>query len=125
MDIEKLRIYCLSKKSATEDFPFDESTLTFKVKEKMFCLVNIDNPDSINLKCDPEKAVEFREEYEEIIPGFHMNKKYWNTVDIRGTLKDSFICEMIDGSFDLVVETLTRKLRLELNEEYDLKFRIP
>ena len=114
MNIEKLREYCISKKYVTEDFPFDETTLTFKIKGKMFCLVDIDNPDSINLKCDPEKAVELREEYDEIIPGFHMNKKHWNTVDIRGTLKDSLITEMIDDSYDLVVETLPKKLRLEL-----------
>lgn len=114
MDIEKLREYCLSKISTSEDFPFDETTLTFKIKGKMYCLIDLDRPDSINLKCDPEKVVELREEYDEIIPGYHMNKKHWNTVDIRGTLKDSFIFEMIDDSYDLVVETLPKKLRLEL-----------
>lgn len=114
MDIEKLREYCLSKISTSEDFPFDETTLTFKIKGKMYCLIDLDSPDSINLKCDPEKVVELREEYDEIIPGYHMNKKHWNTVDIRGTLKDSFIFEMIDDSYDLVVETLPKKLRLEL-----------
>ena len=98
MDIEKLREYCLSKKSATEDFPFDESTLAFRIKEKMFCIIDVDNPDSINLKCDPERAIELREEYQDIIPGFHMNKKHWNTVSISGTLKDSFICELIEAS---------------------------
>jgi len=117
MNIEKLRKYCLSKKNVIEDFPFDETTLTFKIKGKMFCLIDIDNPDSINLKCDPERAVELREKYEEIIPGFHMNKKHWNTVDIRGTLKDSLIIKMIDESYELVVETLPKKLRSELTED--------
>jgi len=117
MNIEKLRDYCLSKKSAAEDFPFDESTLVFKIKGKMFCLIDINNPDSINLKCDPEKAVELREEYDEIIPGFHMNKKHWNTVDLRGTLRDSFIIKMIDDSYELVVKTLPKKMRLELGGE--------
>jgi predicted DNA-binding protein (MmcQ/YjbR family) len=114
MDIEKLREYCLSKKFATEDFPFDESTLAFRIKGKMFCIVDADNPASINLKCDPERALELREEYGEIIPGFHMNKRHWNTVDINGTLKDSFIFELIDHSYDLVVRTLPKKLRAEI-----------
>jgi predicted DNA-binding protein (MmcQ/YjbR family) len=117
MDIEKLRGYCLSKKNATEDFPFDESTLAFRIGGKMFCITDLDNPESINLKCDPEKAVELREEFEEIIPGFHMNKKHWNTVNIIGTLKDDLIFEMIDHSYDLVVNTLPKKLRGELSNE--------
>ena len=114
MDIEKLREYCLSKNNATEDFPFDESTLAFRIKGKMFCLIDVENPGTINLKCDPERALELREEYEEIIPGFHMNKKHWNTVDISGTLKDNFICELIDHSYDLVVKTLPKKLKADI-----------
>jgi predicted DNA-binding protein (MmcQ/YjbR family) len=114
MDIEKLRGYCLSKTGATEDFPFDESTLVFRIKGKIFCLTDLDKPDTINLKCDPERAAELREEHEEIIPGFHMNKKHWNTVDINGTLTDSFIFDLIDHSYDLVVNTLPQKLRAEL-----------
>ena len=117
MDIEKLRRHCLSKTGATEDFPFDESTLAFRIKGKMFCLTDLDKPDSINLKCDPEKAVELREEHEEIIPGFHMNKRHWNTVDINGTLTDSFIFDLVDHSYDLVVKTLPRKLRAEIGKD--------
>ncbi len=115
MDVEKLREYCLSKTGATEDFPFDESTLAFRIKGKMFCITDLEKPDRINLKCDPERAVELREEYEEIIPGFHMNKKHWNTVDINGTLNDKFIFELIDHSYDMVVKTLPKKFRDSLS----------
>ena len=109
MDFEELRDYCLRKQGVNESFPFDEETLVFKVCSKMFCLINSKPPFSINLKCDPEKAIELREEYEEIIPGYHMSKKHWNTVDIEGDLSDKFLQELLDNSYNLVVEKLTKK----------------
>ncbi len=109
MDIEQLREYCLKKQGVTESLPFDEEILVFKVGSKMFALINITPPHSVNLKCEPEKAIELREEYEEIIPGYHMNKKHWNTVDIEGNLSNSFIQELIDDSYNLVYQKLTKK----------------
>ena len=114
MNLETLQEYCLKKNGVTEGFPFDEETLVFKVAEKMFCLVNLTPPWSINLKCNPEKAIELREEYEEIIPGFHMNKKHWNTDDLHGTLKNLLIEELIDDSYSLVLAGLTKKVRESL-----------
>lgn len=111
MNIDTLQKYCLNKKEVTESFPFDEETLVFKVAEKIFCLVNLTPPWSINLKCDPEKAIELREEYEEIIPGYHMNKKHWNTVDLHGSLKNSLIEELIDDSYNLVFAGLPKRVK--------------
>jgi len=88
LDIDKLRDHCLNKAGVSESFPFDDGTLVFKVGSKIFCLVNLTPPLSINLKCSPEKAIEFREEYEEIKPGYHMNKKHWNTISLEGKLED-------------------------------------
>ena len=116
MDIEKLREYCLAKNGVTESFPFDNDTLVFKGKNKIFCLVDLRSSLRINLKCPPDKAVEYREEYNEIIPGYHMNKKHWNTVDLEGTLVDSFILEMIDESYKLVKDTLSKKDRVSLDD---------
>lgn len=109
MDIEKITSYCLSKKGSSDHFPFDETTLVFKVMDKMFCLVNLTPPLSINLKCEPDNAVELREEFEEITPGYHMNKKHWNTIDLEGNLSDKLIKEMIDESYNLVVSKLPKK----------------
>lgn len=114
MNIESFREYCISKKGVTEEFPFDSQTLVFKVVGKMFSLTNIDLFESVNLKCDPEWSMELREKYTSIIPGFHMNKKHWNTVYIDGSEKDSLIKEWIDHSYDIVVSGLTKKLRNEL-----------
>jgi predicted DNA-binding protein (MmcQ/YjbR family) len=109
LDIDKLRDHCLNKAGVSEGFPFDDETLVFKVGRKIFCLVNLNFPLSINLKCNPEKAIELREEYEEIIPGYHMNKKHWNTISLEGNLEDDFIKEMIDHSYFLVYNKLTQK----------------
>lgn len=119
MHIEALRNHCLAKKGVTEEFPFDESTLVFKVMGKMFALVGLERlPVSANLKCDPERAVELREQHpEDILPGWHMNKKHWNTVLLEGDLEGGFICELIDHSYNLVVGKLTKKLRSELEKE--------
>lgn len=109
MDIETLREYCLSKKGATESFPFDEVTLVFKVAGKIFALTSLDGNFSINIKCKPEKAIELREHYPSVLPGYHMDKKHWNTVMIDGTIQDSLICQWIDDSYDLVISKLSLK----------------
>ena len=94
MNIEQYRDYCLAKPGTTESFPFDQNTLVFKVMDKMFALADVDQFISMNLKCDPERAVKLREQYEEVIPGYHMNKKHWNTVVIDGVLSDEFLYEL-------------------------------
>lgn len=114
MHIEAFYNYCLSLPGTAEDFPFDEQTLVFKVMGKMFALTDVDEFESINLKCDPVKALELRAVYEEIQPGWHMNKKHWNTVSTKGSLEDAFILELIRHSYDLVVEKLPKKERAKL-----------
>ena len=116
MNIEEIREYCISKKGTEEAFPFDEVTLVFKVMNKMYALLSLDKGTSINLKCEPEKAIELRETYNAIIPGFHMNKKHWNTVDYKSNLPDTLVKELIDHSYELVVSSLTKKLKKELEE---------
>src|SRR6056297_3210657 len=109
MDIETLRNYCISKKGVTEGLPFGPDTLVFKVMGKMFVLASLDAiPLSVNLKCDPEKAISLREEYENnILPGYHMNKQHWNTVVLDGHLKPDFIFQLVDDSYNLVEAGLT------------------
>ncbi|MFD0795345.1 MmcQ/YjbR family DNA-binding protein [Mucilaginibacter litoreus] len=110
MNIEDLRDYCLEKPGATESFPFGEDTLVFKVGEKIFLLTGL-NEQSFNVKCDPEKAIELREKYTEITPGYHMNKKHWNTVRTDGFLTDKQIKEMIDHSYEIVLNSLPKQVR--------------
>lgn len=115
MNIEAFRTYCLSKKFVTESFPFDETTLVFKVADKMFSLTALDRqPTQVNLKCDPEKSILLREEFEDVIEGFHMSKKHWNTITIEGNLSNELIIELIDHSYDLVVKGMTKKKQTEL-----------
>lgn len=114
MDIGTIREYCLKKKGVTEGFPFDEETLVFKVMGKMFALTNLNPPRILNLKCDPERAIELREEYEHITPGYHMNKQHWNTLDLDGTLSTKLIKELIDHSYELIVAGLPKKEKLKL-----------
>lgn len=114
MNIEELREYCITKKGVTESFPFDEETLVFKVMNKMFLLTNINKDLSMNVKCDPEKAIELREEYSSVLPGWHMNKKHWNTVNIDGSISDNQLKKWIDHSYVLIVDSLTKKLQNEL-----------
>ena len=115
MNIEEFRDYCLSKKYVTECFPFDTTTLVFKVANKMFALSGLENiPASVNLKCDPERAIELREEYSGIVAGFHMSKKHWNTITIEGNIPIDFIEELVDHSYNLVVKGMTKKLQKEL-----------
>jgi predicted DNA-binding protein (MmcQ/YjbR family) len=109
MDLEKVRSYCLKKKGVTETLPFDEETPVYKVMGKMFLLSNLTPPVSINIKCDPELAVELREKYDAVIPGFHMNKVHWNTVMLDGSISDKYICEWIDLSYDLIIKGLPKK----------------
>jgi predicted DNA-binding protein (MmcQ/YjbR family) len=121
MNIQQLRDYCISKKGVTEHFPFDDVTLVFKVMNKMFALSGLDKwergEESINLKCDPERAEELRGEYEGIIAGFHMSKKHWNTVAINTSdVSDNLVKELINHSYDLVVNGLTKKAQKELKE---------
>jgi predicted DNA-binding protein (MmcQ/YjbR family) len=114
MNIELLRNYCIAKKGVEETFPFDNDTLVFKVMEKMFALTSLNEPVSVNLKCDPEYAISLREQYDAIQPGWHMSKTHWNTVSFLGNLDDKFILELVDHSYDQVVKGLTKKLRAEL-----------
>lgn len=115
MNIEELREFCLSKNGVEECFPFDETTLVFKVKGKMFALTDLhDEPLSVNLKCDPETTEELRAQYACITPGYHMNKKHWNTVIIDGSVSDKQICEWIDDSYNLVVKSLPKKIQINL-----------
>ena len=110
MDIESLREYCLKKPEAEETFPFGDTVLVFKVRGKMFLLVSLDNPVlQFNVKCDPEKAIEWREEYAAVQPGYHMNKKMWNTVIVDGSIPARVLRQMIDDSYVLVVRSLPKK----------------
>ncbi len=115
MHIEAFYNYCHSLPGVTEDFPFDEQTLVFKVMGKMFALTDVDKFSSINLKCDPVRAIELRSSFEEIKPGYHMNKKHWNTVSVQGSLEDDLIIELIKHSYDMVVEKLPKKDRVKLS----------
>jgi len=116
MDIESIRSYCLSKKGTEEGFPFDDTTLVIKVGGKIFILINLETDPSMNLKCDPDRAIELREANPAIIPGYHMNKKHWNTVVLDGSLSKKLIQEMIDHSYDLVFGSLPGKLRFEIEQ---------
>lgn len=116
MDVEQIRNYCLSKKGVTEDFPFDEHALVFKVLGKMFALTSLKGWEagnqSINLKCDPEYAQELRAEYDSIEPGFHMNKKHWNTIRLfKDELPPDFVKQLIDHSYNMVVKGMSKKLK--------------
>ena len=115
MNIESLREYCLLKPAVKETFPFGPENLVFKVMDKMFLLIGLDNPFKFNVKCDPEKAVLLREEYNEVQPGYHMNKTHWNTVSINGRLTDRQLQEMIDHSYDLVVASLPKNKQALIN----------
>jgi predicted DNA-binding protein (MmcQ/YjbR family) len=117
MNIEEFRDYCLALPGATEDFPFDASTLVFKVGGKMFALTDIEEKFSINLKCDPEKAIRLREEYPCITPGYHMSKKHWNTVMVDGSMDDTMLYHFIDHSYKLVFNSLPQKVKNAFNSD--------
>lgn len=121
MNIQQLYEFCLSKKCVTEHFPFDEDTLVFKVGGKMFCLTSLKewekgNP-SLNLKCNPERALELREQYEAVKPGYHMSKVHWNTVSVNSDVTQKLLIELINHSYDLVFSSLTKKLQEEIKKE--------
>ncbi|MEQ8476796.1 MmcQ/YjbR family DNA-binding protein [Fulvivirga sp.] len=115
MDIEFYREYCIKKPGVTESFPFDNNILVFKVMNKMFALCDVDLFTSVNLKCDPERSVQLREQYEGIIPGYHMNKTHWNTIQMDGTIPDKLFLELIDHSYELIVNSLPKKSKEELS----------
>lgn len=116
MDIETFRDYCLSKKGAEEGFPFGDTTIVFKVMGKLFAATNIERlPPRANLKCEPELAISLREKYSSVIPGYHMNKKHWNTVDFEGDVNSDEIIKMIDHSYQIVVEGLNKTQKLALD----------
>lgn len=115
MNIEDFYNYCLLKKGTTEDFPFDKDTLVFKVGGKMFALTSLkkweEGDHSVNLKCDPEYALELRAAYQAVLPGYHMSKKHWNTVCFNKDLSDKMIFELVDHSYELVIKSLPKKLQ--------------
>jgi predicted DNA-binding protein (MmcQ/YjbR family) len=113
MEAETIREYCLKMKGVTESFPFGEDTLVFKVMGKIFALMSLEDR-SINLKCDPEKAIALREEFSEVIPGYHMNKVHWNTVSLTGSVPEKRIKEWISESYLLVAEGLPGKTKKAL-----------
>jgi predicted DNA-binding protein (MmcQ/YjbR family) len=111
MDLTQFREYCLSKPGATEGTPFGPDVLVFKVGGKMFALAALNEvPTTVNLKCDPDLALDLRDRYEQVRPGYHMNKKHWNTVEIEGSVPDTELRKMIDHSYDLVVESLPKSM---------------
>ena len=120
MNIQQLYEFCLLKKGVTEHFPFDEDTLVFKVGGKMFALTSLEGWEkgtpAINLKCDPDRALELRAEFESIKPGYHMSKIHWNTVTFEGDVSDKMICNFITDSYHLILKSLTKKMQLEIAE---------
>jgi predicted DNA-binding protein (MmcQ/YjbR family) len=110
MHIESLREYCLSKTGTEETFPFGPDTLVYKVNGKIYLLAGLDEqPARFNVKCDPDKAIELRDEYPAVLPGYHMNKKHWNTIILDGSITDRLLKEWIDHSYELVNKIVTRK----------------
>jgi len=118
MNLENITNYCLSKKGVIEDFPFNEETLVYKVGGKIFVLIPLEKmPLQINLKCDPEKAIELREQNENVEPGWHMNKKYWNTVTVNGSIRWNDLKDWIDHSYDEVVKGLNKSEKDKLKKQ--------
>lgn len=117
MNIEEFRAYCISKPGVEETLPFGPSALVFKVMGKMFAICDIDNFTSFSAKCDPERAIELREEYPDSITGaYHMNKTHWNSVKCDGSVPCALLLKLIDDSYDLIVQSLPKKLREELDQ---------
>jgi predicted DNA-binding protein (MmcQ/YjbR family) len=115
MDASAFREYCLKKRGTTESSPFGPEHIVFKVGNKMYALVALDEiPATANLKCDPDRALELRDRYEDVRPGYHMNKKHWNTVVIAGAIPQAEVRKMIDHSYELVVQSLPKKTREQL-----------
>lgn len=119
--LDEFREYCLSKAGVTEDTPFGPDTLVFKVMNKIFAITRIDTYEFINLKCDPEKAIELREQWPGIKPGWHMNKQHWNSVNVDGSVPDALIKELTDISYQLIAAGLPNKVREELDSMSGVK----
>ena len=121
MNIQQLYEFCLAKKAVTEHFPFDEDTLVFKVAGKMFCLTSLSSWEegrpSLNLKCDPQKAIEWREEFEGVLEGYHMNKKHWNTILVNQDVPDQKVIYFVNHSYELVIAHLPKKIREEFKND--------
>lgn len=115
MDIERIRTYCLTKKGSNESFPFDDVTLVFKVVDRIFAVVSLNYPDHVCLKCQPDYAIDLRDQYDGIIGAPHFNKKHWNLVSFDSNVPDSLILSLIDHSYDEVLKKFTRKQK----EHYD------
>ncbi len=117
MNIETLRTYCLKRKGVTEELPFGPDTLVYKVMGKVFLLTSLDREGlQFNVKCDPDKAVDLRDRYDAVQPGYHMNKKHWNTVVVDGSISTQLLNEMIDHSYELVIQSLPKKIKDELSK---------
>ena len=118
MNIEQFYEFCLAKKGVTEHFPFDEDTLVFKVGGKIFCLTSLkkweEGDHSINLKCEPQRALELRAEYEAVEPGYHMSKIHWNTITFNSDVSDKMLLELINHSYELIFKSLTKKAQNEI-----------
>lgn len=114
MYLEEIRSHCLKKLATEESFPFDNQTLVFKVYGKIFALLDVESANRINVKCEPEKAIELREQYIAVIPGYHMNKKHWNTILFNEDVPDKLILEFIDDSYNLVFDSLPKRIKNEI-----------
>jgi predicted DNA-binding protein (MmcQ/YjbR family) len=115
VNVETFRDFCLGLPHCTESLPFDDVTLCFKIADlRIFAILPLDTPNSVNLKCDPEKAVELREQYNAVIPGFHSNKKHWNTVSFNDDLDDELLFKLVQHSYELVWEKIPKKIRVNL-----------
>lgn len=114
MNIESVREYCLSLPHATEDFPFDETTLAFRIGGRIFAMIDLERTEWFVLKCNPDMAIELREKYAEISPAWHMNKRHWNQINLFGYLSEELICSLIRHSYSLVVQKLPKALRISL-----------
>ena len=118
MDLEHIREHALSKPGVSEDFPFDSDTLAFRVGQKIFLLAPLERiPQRFNAKCAPELALELRETYASITPGYHMNKRHWNTIELNGSIPNPKLIELVDHSYVLVFASLPRKIRLEIEAQ--------
>ena len=118
IELEDVRDYCLLLPEVSEGYPFGEDHLVFKVKDKMFCLMSLEAyPSTMNLKCEPDRAIELREQYDGIAPGYHMNKKHWNTLILDGSVPSSLIQELLDHSYELVVGSLKKSDRERVQGE--------
>lgn len=116
MNIESVREYCLSLPHATEDFPFDETTLAFRIGGRIFAMIDLERTEWFVLKCNPDMAIELREKYAEISPAWHMNKRHWNQINLFGYLSEELICSLIRHSYSLVVQKLPKALRISFDD---------